>query len=459
MALEEQLKTIHKVLKRVIKNLEINEIEPLAQDILKAFNQINPEITYQDILNRLEKCEKKGQTNCFTTIQTKQKTYLLRISGDLYPPYQRKNEEKALNICKENNVETTVLYHSSEKRFQICEAISADFNFSEILNSNNTEEINTTITLIAKELPKFHKVRISSQEYTSKDVINYPQKDLLQKVQGFLDYKFKRFALRDLTNTEVKELINMVGVYFEGKKRLQIEEKLNKEDESYKAITFSVTEISKIKEELAKLQTESANKLSSKLYQGLDYGQLQPFSETCDQILLVLNYLVNKKVFSHGELFADSIYVDIKNSRVMIVDWEYCGLAYWTHDLAVLWRYLDIHQKALLANTYHAARSNSNVQMPEEYIFELKLNAFLCEFIDLGWKISPDNILEYQDKLDNMQNQHLSFKDKLAIKYKYLTETPKIMSMLFRSVQEIPYKEDNENKNFCDLTIITSKKS
>ena len=112
-----------------------SEETQLARKIQTAFQEkLSKVIELERIETALGSRERKGVTNSFATIESEGRKYLLRINGNLWPPYERQYEAKALRVLSTNGVKTGVLHN--DDGFQICQKPDEDFEFSNILRKN-----------------------------------------------------------------------------------------------------------------------------------------------------------------------------------------------------------------------------------------------------------------------------------------------------------------------------------
>jgi thiamine kinase-like enzyme len=146
---------------------------------------------------------------------------------------------------------------------------------------------------------------------------------------------------------------------------------------------------------------------------------LNSFAEGCRKILKVLNSDIESNTFSQNDLLPSSLFVDLTNQKVSIVDWEYAGLTYWSNDLALLGRQLSPAQLDLLANLYHSAQVGSESVMPQEQKLHLQFNIFLHNFLNLAWRVMPSNINEYQEQITKMKEELASISNSLDVRYRH----------------------------------------
>lgn len=92
------------------------------------------------------------------------------------------------------------------------------------------------------------------------------------------------------------------------------------------------------------------------------------------------------KKFSHCDLFASSIFVDLKAPKVTIVDWEYAAMAYWSNDLGKLGTVLEADHKQLLVDVYYREMHGTGA-MPAHLSMEITLNSFVHKFLTMTWGI------------------------------------------------------------------------
>jgi hypothetical protein len=161
--------------------------------------------------------------------------------------------------------------------------------------------------------------------------------------------------------------------------------------------------------------------LESKLQGAPDLIRLNLFSKACHKILKVLGQANSTQIFSQNDLLSSSIFVDLEQSKVSIVDWEYSALAYWSNDLAILCRFLTPDQKNILITQYHVPGEHSSIA-PEEQRFQIQLNQFIHDFLDIAWKITLNNRLEFQKELGRMEKELESFKESLTLSSKEMGE-------------------------------------
>lgn len=201
------------------------------------------------------------------------------------------------------------------------------------------------------------------------------------------------------------------------------------------ALTLIAKEIAKyqkvqgemIKYPLSKMLNDAMLAVSMKLSAHHDVlDTLQSFSETCQKIITVLNNYSQGEVFSHCDLDATSVYVDLPHSKVTIVDWEYSASSYWSNDLAMLGRFLTDDQFDYFSKVYfsHAALDESVDQLPKDL---LQFNKFILKFFyDVVWKINSHNVQEFKVLLDEMRRESGSFMGALDDKLK---SAPKALTM------------------------------
>jgi thiamine kinase-like enzyme len=133
---------------------------------------------------------------------------------------------------------------------------------------------------------------------------------------------------------------------------------------------------------------------------------LQFLTKQCVKIPAVLDRCILIKTFSQNDTIASSIYIDNDNEKATIVDWEYAAWGYWSNDLALLSVDLRTEQeKNILADAYHQARTDQNMPMPDEQKFLLEINTLVHNFLKIGWRITPDTLLENKLAITELKEQ------------------------------------------------------
>lgn len=127
------------------------------------------------------------------------------------------------------------------------------------------------------------------------------------------------------------------------------------------------------------------------------------FENICNLILKFIALADTEKVFSHNDLLPSSVFVDLENNKISIVDWEYSAKSYWSNDMSIVSCLLTSEQKLILFEHY---------QFYQNSIAELKNailvgNIFLHDFLKLAWKIKPKNLHEYQDEIFSLNKSYL----------------------------------------------------
>lgn len=171
-------------------------------------------------------------------------------------------------------------------------------------------------------------------------------------------------------------------------------------------------------------------------------AQLRKFAEASKKIAYVLDRCDPSKTFSHNDLLLDSIYVDIENSKVVIVDWEYAVLSYWSNDLAKMSISLTPPEREKIQDSYHASKKrDASLKMPMRNVIQLQLNRFLLDFMMTSWGITPDNIEEYDEKLKQLDVDLAGFSYGLDMLYQ------KENSEMFGFAFSDPYESPDADKN------------
>lgn len=324
--------------------LSEEQIENLSKQISDDFNQnLKKDVSLEQIKQCLASAQKLGVTNQFITLELEEEKFIIRINGPLWPPYNRQHEANSLEKARKAGIDTNVLTNRTD--YQICKYLDEKQKLSNIINSNNDENITRALSLIAKVIPNYH------QSSTSSEMIGYPIKEMVSNATKYL-------KLAD--------------------------------DKKEKEV-------------------------------------LKNFGETCEKIIDVLEYYNPEKLFSHNDLLSSSIYVDVENSKVSIVDWEYAATAYWSNDLAKLGCELTEEQCDTLANNYHSNQvSKMKEEMPKSQKIELKLNKLLHDYLNIAWKINNANISEYSTKIEKMRKETEEFNQALSDRYELVKNPHKL---------------------------------
>ncbi|WP_298624756.1 phosphotransferase [uncultured Legionella sp.] len=173
---------------------------------------------------------------------------------------------------------------------------------------------------------------------------------------------------------------------------------------------------------------------------------LKSFAEACHKILKVLEHANPVFTYSHTDLLPTSIYVDIEQAKVSIVDWEYSALSYWSNDIAMVSRSLTHRQKEIWLNHYHSIQCENNTLMPEEQKLQIQLNQHIQDFLNIAWKMTANNWSEFQLELDTMKENLSLFTKRLDIRHKKLTQG--VTDSFFSFYQENPYNKDTISPSF-----------
>ena len=315
------------------------QIELTAKKISEAFlKELAVTISYEKIQDYLNQLKKRGVTNQYTEIfEINGNRYLIRINGKLWPPYKRETEAHALNILKQNNIQTNVLFNGDG--FQICQAPDEEKSLASYLEKNNQNDIYKVLTLVAQVIAQY-------QTLTGPD-IKYPINEILSDV--------------------IKSLENRLAEFPETLEKLKY------------------------------------------------------FGEICKKIItLGMNF---DTLFCHNDFFPKSVFIDIANSKITIVDWEYAATAYWSNDFAMLGRFLTQEQFNHFVKEYFYATSQNN-PIPDFKKDFINFNRFVLKFFyEIAWKINPNNIKEFDQALIEM-------KAEADILNKNLAEEKKVLSPL-----------------------------
>src|SRR3989338_10320550 len=131
------------------------QIELTAKKISEAFlKELAVTISYEKIQDYLNQLKKRGVTNQYTEIfEINGNRYLIRINSKLWPPYKRETEAHALNILKQNNIQTNVLFNCDG--FQICQAPDEEKSLASYLEKNNQNDIYKVLTLVAQVIAQY----------------------------------------------------------------------------------------------------------------------------------------------------------------------------------------------------------------------------------------------------------------------------------------------------------------
>lgn len=302
--------------------------EEVAKQISQAFaKELEVEIPYEKITEYLLKLKKFGITNEYTDVfEADGKQYLIRINGKLWPPYKRETEAHALNILKQNGIETNVLFNGDI--FQICKAPAMDKSLKAYLTKSETN-INEILSLIAKEIVKYQKLLGPN--------IVYPISNMLDLAVGSLDKKLE----------QAQEILQ----------------------------------------------------------------DLKLFSEVCKKIIMLGDR--SNLIFCHSDLDSSSVFIDLTDVKVTIIDWEYAATAYWSNDLAMLGRFLNPEQLDFLANEYYRAAGLGD-KMPALQSDFLRFNRFILKFLyEIVWKINSENVKEFEPAVADMKIEAKTFIKKL----------------------------------------------
>ena len=169
------------------KRLHMNEEEKLklAEKIRFAFLENKKEIDLQIILDKFNNLEKLGVTNEFMELTIENEDFLIRINGNLWPPYTRNSETEGLEILSKYGIEHNVLVNG--EGFQICKPFPKDMQLSQILKKNDPKAILNSLTLAATEIANYHNILL--EQFSA----IYPLEKMVNDVKNNLERKFTNF--------------------------------------------------------------------------------------------------------------------------------------------------------------------------------------------------------------------------------------------------------------------------
>lgn len=310
------LSPIMKVDEATFKKIEAAK-KTHMKNIQDAFKKINIHIPLKIISKSFNSLQKMGATNIYLTIKFKDNEYIVRINGQMWPPYQRNYEQSVLPVLKDHGVETGVLFNNDQ--YQICQKYDDKMRLSSILESKSYEKIYKALQLSGKEIAKYQQFKITDA------MIDSPLEKMFNNAITMLQKKFSQ--------------------------------------------NYS------------------------------DY-----FSDFQNNGQYFLNYIShNNKILSHNDLLPSSIFVDLSNSKINIVDWEYSALAYWSHDLSFLGCSLTNKQTLILANYYY---SYQNKIFSDTSWLQLQANMYIHQFLKFAWKVNPENIFGLQFDLNALKEKN-----------------------------------------------------
>lgn len=156
------------------------EPEELALNIAEGFQVLGCDISQEMILNKLNEAKKLGGTNTFIELSEGDSEYLIRLNGQLWAPYTRSSETKALNHVGLFNIDSSV--RLNEPSFQICQ------NFQKSPHHDNLEDALGSIESDDK--------KIALCEVVSKAIVRYQLASTLSDVV----YPFQTMILQALSS-------------------------------------------------------------------------------------------------------------------------------------------------------------------------------------------------------------------------------------------------------------------
>jgi thiamine kinase-like enzyme len=151
--------------------------------IQRAFNELEIQPKTPLHLSSFAYME-ESVTNKFIKVAALDGTvYLVRINGQLWPPFSRTSEESNLNNLQFNSIDTTVIYNNKNKGIQICKLRDKKSCFSEL----NTNYRVLFFIFLAKQLRYIHNTCQFEGNYPVQKTIFSSFNRLPQKSQRFLN--------------------------------------------------------------------------------------------------------------------------------------------------------------------------------------------------------------------------------------------------------------------------------
>jgi len=107
-------------------------------------------------------------TNQFMkVVDTREKPYLVRINGKLWPPFTREGEHHNLNKLEEKRIVSGVLVNNTLMGFQICNFYPEEQRFSKMPKESQEKYLKN----IAVAIKQFHKIPYFKNEYSISSTI------------------------------------------------------------------------------------------------------------------------------------------------------------------------------------------------------------------------------------------------------------------------------------------------
>ena len=97
-----------------------------------------------------------------------QQQILVRINGQIWPPFTREGEDKNLSSLKKIGIETNVIYNDINYRFQVCKFPDESKRFDKF----NADEQYTMIPAISSEIKKYHELKSFKGHYPITAIMN-----------------------------------------------------------------------------------------------------------------------------------------------------------------------------------------------------------------------------------------------------------------------------------------------
>ena len=154
--------------------LTIENIEKLAKAISTGFKELQKDISEQEVILALQSAERLGIINRFIHLKIQDETFLVRINGRLWPPYERQGEERILQILKEHRLKSGVLLNRPDENFQICREIKQEYRLDSIL-LREKQEVEMALEQIATTIVSYQQIPCQRSEF-----IEHPILDMLK---------------------------------------------------------------------------------------------------------------------------------------------------------------------------------------------------------------------------------------------------------------------------------------
>ncbi|MEI8300371.1 MAG: phosphotransferase, partial [Chlamydiota bacterium] len=133
-----------------------------------------------------------------------EQSILVRINGQIWPPFTREGEDKNLSSLKKIGIETNVIYNDINYRFQVCKFPDASKRFDQF----NTDEQYKMIPAISREIKKYHELESFKGHYPITATMNNAFSRLNDEEKEFV--KKIHYVMMDLATILENDHDNLV---------------------------------------------------------------------------------------------------------------------------------------------------------------------------------------------------------------------------------------------------------